>query len=271
MKLAKFAAVTLALTLAASVAFAQKAASLPAHQAIEADSDATIFPHITMGNGWTTKILLFNVSPVSVRYRLEFYNSMGISTNIKLRDRAAATNVIGTLLPGASVRLETDNPNATGETQFWAALREGGGLIGAVQTFEWTSPDGRRISATFPISDNSTDDPIFVPFDNTNGNVTALVLTNSDNESTPAARTVVIESFNNGGILIFTTTRVVPAGGKPAFLLGTEYPELANRQGLLRMRTQGSDDGDIAVLALQADDQGNISAVVPFEGYQNVI
>lgn len=271
MKLPRLAAITLAVTLAASVAFAQKAVQLPAHQAIEADSDATIFPHITMGNGWTTKILLFNVTNFSVRYRLEFYNSTGISASIKLRDRAAASNAIGTLLPGASVRLETDNPTATGETQFWAALREGGGAIGAVQTFEWTSPDGRRTAATFPISDNSTDDPIFVPFDNMNGNVTALVLTNSDNESTPAARTVLIEAFNNAGTLILTTTRVVPAGGKPAFLLGTEYPELANRQGLLRIRTQGNDDGEIAVLALQADDQGNISAVVPFEGFQNVM
>lgn len=243
---------------------------MPTRQALEPETDMTIFPHITMGNGWKTKILLFNVSELSARYRLVFYDGTGKPANIKLRDRAASNEAIGTLLPRASVLLETDNANATGETQFWAALEDGSGLIAAVQTFEWSSPDGRNTAATLPISDDSTEDPIFVPFDNTQGNVTALVITNSDNVSTPSPRTVFIEAFDASGFRIFNTTRVVPAGAKPAFLLGTEYPALANRRGVIRLVTQGDDDGDIAVLALQADDHGNISAVVPFEGFQNV-
>ena len=231
----------------------------------------TIFPHITMGNGWTTKILLFNVSDTSVRYRLAFYDGTGKLASVKLRDRAASNEVIGTLLPRASVWLETDNANAVGETQYWARLLEGSGLIAATQTFEWSAPDGHKTAATFPLSDDSTEDPIFVPFDNTNGKVTALVITNVDNISTPSPRTVVIEAYDPNGTRFFSTTRVIPAGAKPAFLLGAEYPALANRRGVIRMYTEGNDDGDIAVLALQADEDGNIFGIVPFEGFSYVI
>lgn len=270
MKITKFATLTLAFVFATSLMLAQngqKTTKLPTRDALEPDVQLTVFPHVTMGNGWTTKFLLFNVSDQAIDYRLAFYDNAGQLANIKLRDRDAANDVVGTLQPRASVRFETDNANASGETQFWAALEEGSGPIAAVQTFEWNSPDGRRTSATLPISDDFTEDPIFVPFDNMDGQNTALVITNTDNITTPEAHTIVIEAFDTDGNRFFTTTRTVPSGAKPAFLLATEYPELANHRGMLRLDAQDSTVGDFAVLALQADDHGNIAGVLPFEGY----
>ncbi len=270
-KISKLILLTLALGLTASLGFAQKKAALPARPALEPSTDLTVFPHITMGNGWTTKLLLFNVSEFPARFRLVFYDNTGKRADIKLRDRLASSEVTGTLQARASLRLETDNANATGETQVWAALEEGSGAVAAVQTFEWNGPGGQKTAATIPISDDSTDDTIFVPFDNTGGNVTALVMTNTDNLTTPSPRTVVIEAFDSSGFRFFNTTRVIPSGAKPAFLIAAEYPELANRKGVIRLSTQGSDDSRVAVLALQADAHGNLAAVLPFEGFDDVM
>lgn len=266
MKPGRFITFAVVFAFAASLALAQKASKPPTRDALEPSTELTVFPHITMGNGWTTKILLFNVSDAAIDYRLAFYNNSGQLTNIKLRDRDEANDVTGTLQPHASVRLETDNASATGETQYWAALEEGSGPIAAVQTFEWNSTDGRRTSATIPISDDYTIDPIFVPIDNTDGQNTALVITNTDNVTTPETHTIVIEAYDSDGVRFFATTRAVASGAKPAFLTGTEYPELANRRGLIRLYTQGG-GGDFAVLALQADEHGNIAGVLPFEGF----
>lgn len=267
MKLTKFVIFTFTLLFATSLVLAQKTAELPTRDALEPSTELTVFPHVTMGNGWTTKFLLFNVSDIAVDYRLAFYNNSGQLTNIKLRDRNEANDVVGTLQPRASVRFETDNANASGETQFWAALEKGSGPIAAVQTFEWSGPGGRKTAATLPISDDYTEDPIFVPFDNMDGQNTAMVITNTDNISTPEAHTIVIEAFDSDGNRFFNTTRSIPSGAKPAFLLATEYPELANRRGLIRLDAQDGAVGDFAILALQADKDGNISAVMPFEGF----
>ncbi|MCC6264739.1 MAG: hypothetical protein IT169_14265 [Bryobacterales bacterium] len=271
MRLTRLVALLLTLGLAASLGLARKGEGTPTRPALEPSDDLTVFPHITMGNGWTTKLLFFNVSESPARFRLVFYDNTGNRASIKLRDRLAASEVTGTLQPFASVRLETDNANAAGETQVWAALEEGSGAVAAVQTFEWNGPGGQKTAATIPISDDSTDDTIFVPFDNTDGNVTALVMTNTDNLTTPSPRTVVIEAFDSSGFRFFNTTRVIPSGAKPAFLIATEYPELANRKGVIRLSTQGSDDSAIAVLALQADAHGNLAAVLPFEGFERVM
>ena len=257
----------IAMLLASTFVWAQSARQLPTNAALEPSVELTVFPHVTMGNGWKTSFVLFNVSDFATTYRLVFYDNDGLAKEIKMKDRDAASEYFGTLQPRASLRLETDSTDATSETQYWAALEEGSGAIAGTQTFEWSGPEGRKTSATVPISDDFTIDPIFVPFDNTNGSRTALVITNTDNLTTPEAHSIVIEGWDSDGNQFFSTTRSVESGDKPAFLLADEYPELANRKGVIRLDAEDSGTGDFAILALQADDQGNITAVLPFEGF----
>ena len=258
----------IAMLLASSFAWSQSSRQFPTNSALEPSEELTVFPHVTMGNGWKTSFVLFNVSDFAVTYRLVFYGNDGHAADIKLKDRDASSEVFGTLQPRASVRLETEaDEGATSETQYWAALEEGSGPIAAVQTFEWNGPNGQKTSATVPISDDFTVDPIYVPFDNMNGSRTALVITNTDNLTTPEAHTIVIEGWDSDGNQFFSTTRSIESGDKPAFLLGDEYPELANQTGVIRLYAEDSGIGDFAILALQADEDGNIAAVLPFEGY----
>ena len=195
-----------------------------------------VFPHLATGGGWETIIVILNMSNASVPFKMRFYgqdgNPMPVTfrnyPELQLTTTAAAE---GQLRPGGSFNFALFS--STPDTRVgWASLEYNATTttrLGGYAIFRQKVTGRADYEAVVPLS--AYDDfKFYMPFDNIQGFITAMALTNPASNAT---NRITIRARDLNGDLITQTEITLPPSGQTAFVLTDRLPELANRLGTI--------------------------------------
>lgn len=191
-----------------------------------------VFPHIAVGGGWRTTIVIVNIGTPATNFELRFYSETGQPLPVTFRnpplgELITVTSVRGRLAPGASFQYELvdSGPVRTG----WATLAYDSAQtrIGGYATFRQTVTGRPDFEALVPLS-ALDDHKFYMPFDNTQGVATAMAIANPD---PTRSITVTLQFLGIDGTPIRTESLLLPPLGQTSFLIGDRFTPLANRVG----------------------------------------
>ncbi len=131
-------------------------------------------PHVADGDGFDTLILLVNTSTVSANYSLQFFNQNGGSVTYPLDPTQAGMS--GTITAGSQAIVRTTGSGSSTNLG-WGQLTAPPLVKGVVIYQQQASPTSLQ-EGSAPIGAASSN--FFVPFDNTNGDVTSIGFCESD-------------------------------------------------------------------------------------------
>lgn len=216
-------------------------------------AQSQVIPQVADGAGWQSTLVVTNTTTSNTDVSIFFYADRDAS------DAPGATlpwdppflegSAADLAVPaGSSVFLHTPGTALT-LTQGWGVLTERPGVVAyVIYTYKQNS------SATAPAVASSS--RVLVPFDNTGSDSTALAIVNSN--STSETVNVTFHTTVDGAITQGASF-TLPFNGQMAFVLPTQFPEVADKSGLAEFYT---DNGALAIIALQANPVSFTSAPV---------
>jgi virginiamycin B lyase len=196
-------------------------------------------PQILDGAGWTTGFVIENVDQVPVNFTFQFFGDSGSPLAFPILNGTPGV-LSGTLKPGATLFAQSPG-TASALMQGWAQVT-GTGLIAVTGTLALQTPGTRGQEAA--VQGTPSASSIFMPFDNTRGNATAIGIANS-NASVPL--TVTLTFLTQAGVSSSATISLPPKAHS-AFVLPTAYPALAGVSGSINFTASTP---DIAVTGLR--------------------
>ena len=219
---------------------------------------------VESAGGWQTTITLVNSSAAPALARLSFFDNSGNPLTLPLTfpqltsssGPTLAASIDRTVNP-LSVLVIQSTGSAGQTTQTGSAqLLTAGALSGSVTLTQ--SSGSTAMEAQAPI-DFRSENAYFLPFDNTGGAATQVILANPGT----AAGSIGIVLRDDGGNLLQTgglfggTLPVLPGMGHATFDLATNYPATKNRRGTVEL------DGPAAlgVLGLRSTAAGGFSVI----------
>lgn len=228
-------------------------------QAFITDRDV-VFPHLAIGGGWETVIVIVNMSNRRVDYRIHYFDQGGVPMRTTIRnypsgELASGELTVGNLPPGHSFNFslfDDGGPTRVG----WALLDydTSGGRIGGYAIFRRLRPGPAIPEAMIPLS--AYNDSIFVmPFDNIQGFDTAIAIVNPGSSLTT---TITLTFLTLDGQLIRQITMRLAPGEQTAFALRDRVPEIAGRLGTLLV--EGSTTR-LSALGIRFSPTGTFSSV----------
>jgi len=189
-------------------------------------ADTRVVPHIASGYGWRTLLQFTNPNNTPSVLDIKFYGSNGLPTAFRLRDGRYSANISEIVNGYGTVTLVIEDvlnkDTLVGSAEIKPILNQ---PVGVTIIYETT--DAAAHEAALPANAVTTD-TINLAYDNTNGRVTGLALLNSLNYPEP----VTITYYDDGGVLLSTTTITLPAKGQTAFVIND--PAIKNRTGMIR-------------------------------------
>lgn len=201
----------------------------------------SVLPQVADGGVWSTQIVIVNLNPNSAeQFEVDFYDSNGNSTTVPIVGLGDVPYLRAGLNPGQTITYVTPG-TATTETDTWATTRNEstGADISVFENLRDTIPSENyfaetSISCDFGVDNTATNPGGFLPFDNTNGAVTALALVNPDfGNTTGGSTSILVQVLDSAGVSIGQHTVTLTGGKHTAFLVPTEWPEATNMQGTL--------------------------------------
>ncbi|MCU1272887.1 MAG: hypothetical protein JWO48_318 [Bryobacterales bacterium] len=191
-----------------------------------------IIAHLANGQGWKTTILLVNTDTKPQPFTLSLWDEQGNPASIPLGVDGSVSSITGTIAPGQLRMIQTDGSGA--------ALMVGWGQLTAVDAVGGTvvftaRSNGQPPSeAAVPLS-TSGSTQLLLPFDQTHKQfsfTTGLALANPSSN----AATVSVNFIDEFGERIGVTGNLsVPAHGHYAAVLGTLYPQIQGRRGVMQL------------------------------------
>ena len=205
-----------------------------------ATSTGTVrIPQILDGAGWTTGFAIVNLESAPVNFTAQFWSDTGAALPFPIGSGAPGT-LAGTLTAGATLFAQTPG-TASALQQGWAEV-SATGRIGVTSTFQFNAT-GTRGSQAAVIGTQSGGN-IYMPFDNTQGHVSAIAIANSNASQ---SLTVTLTFLTDSGTQS-SATLVLPPRNHFAFVLPTAYPAIANSRGSVNFTASSP---DIAVTGLR--------------------
>ncbi len=195
-----------------------------------------VFPHLAMGGGWETVMVIVNMSNRTMNYRTLFYDQNGQPMNVTIRNYPegqlqTGSGINSTLTAGSSFNFslfDDGGPTRVG----WAILDYDSSLgrLGGYAVFR-QRVTGRSFipEALVPLSAYD-DTRFFLPVDNIQGFDTAIALVNPGSN---LANQIRLTAYTLEGAEIASTTISLPPGGHAAFSLKDRLPALTNRLATL--------------------------------------
>jgi hypothetical protein len=209
---------------------------------------------IATGGGWRTTIFLANSGTQATPFSLAFRDPGGAFLNLPLLG-AGATAEYSDVIPAGGVRiLETDGTSDS-PVQGWAEIVSTAHITGTV-VFTQTAWNGHDSEAAEQVSP-PPGERFVLPFDNTQGFLTALALLNGDSSDAPFA--VVILRDENGEKL---DAQYIPQEShrSQTFFLPEVFPSTQGRRGSIELQ-----DARISVLGLRFNSSGSFTSVAPIK------
>jgi hypothetical protein len=195
------------------------------------------FAQVASGAGWSTSMVLTNLSATTVNAQVNFYNNGGSSMTLQLSfpdsNTASTTSSSANLSIAAnqSVALLTASPGAAISVG-WADVLSSGPLEGySVLSFNPTRSEG---TVQFDTRLSST---LVLPYDNTNGSLTSVAVANQS--SAPTTLTVLL--LDQGGSQLASSQIPLAAFGQTSFYVTNQFPQAANRIGLIKFQNPAGD------------------------------
>jgi hypothetical protein len=182
-----------------------------------------VMPQIADGGGWQTTIVVSNTTSSTASASLSFYqDTTGGATqswSLPLIESISTQNL--SLAGGGTIFLHTPGTAAT-TSQGWGSLQASSGVVGyAIYTYRAAGHQDQDATAPGVASASR----ILVPYDNTNGLVTAIAVVNP----TATSETVSVSFQSETGGIVTGSLPTLPPNGHSAFVLPTQFPGTPRR------------------------------------------
>jgi hypothetical protein len=239
----------LCLLLLAASAYAQKRNYIPSGWPWDT------LPHVVDGLSWSTSIIMTNLQKSPARYKLDFFDNNGNAVVIEFLRVGRAASYSGVIPTNGSVVIATPG-TSTSLLQGWAQLDSlATDRVGIMAVFTQRIAGRPDYEATVPASTAVEFDSV-MPFDNTNGFVTGVVLLNPT-ETGSITTTVTI--FDESGTSLRTETITLGARSKIVFPMPDRWPESRGRRGTISI---DSIPTSISILGLRFHPGGSFTTVI---------
>lgn len=220
--------------------------------------------HYADGQGWSTEFVFVNLSDTLQFATVYFLDSSGNLQNVNLKERGTAKSVDLMLLPYGSARVETTGTSKT-VTQGSALLLPEGSLIdnrlGGNAIFRLKRQGLPTYEASVPF-ESFGNRKAYLPFDHRNGYTSGIAVVNNSNDHD---MTLGWDFYDEGGLLISSGTLLLGAKNHGAFSLTGEFPELAERVGMMVVSVVESDEetSGFGILGLRFNPDGPFTTISP--------
>lgn len=216
----------------------------------------SVIPQIVDGGAWLTTIVLTNTGSTQAVVSLSFYQETGGGAtrpwNLNFEEMSSAQLQNLSLPAGSTLFLHTLG-QAAATSVGWAELSPGRGSFEAYVIFTQRVP-GRTDQSGTAEAAIATAFGILVPFDDTNGGVTAVAIANS--QFSPSTVSV---SLRTGSSTSEAPSITLPGMGHTSFRFIDQFPTTANQSGLAQFY---SDANGLSILALRFNNGAFTSAPV---------
>lgn len=212
-------------------------------------------PQVADGNGWKTTIVLVNTDSDPAPFTISFRNAAGSPVSIPLISVGPVTDYSDVIPVGGSRTIETQG-TASNLIQGWAEVVAGKSINGTA-IFRQHAAGSVDTEGAVPLK-TSAGTHFLVPFDNTQGFVTAMAMLNPDSAQTAH---VSVTFRDENGQLISTGSLVLVAGTRQAFVLSSQFPEVANLRGVAEF----SSPVEVSALGLRASPRYTLASIEPID------
>ncbi|MGH7972260.1 MAG: hypothetical protein ACREIC_26410, partial [Limisphaerales bacterium] len=210
-------------------------------------AQTVIIPQIADGGGWRTTLVLTNTSASTQPANLTFFQEIGGGAtqpwNPPFLETGSSQSL--SLSGGATLFLHTAG-SSDATIMGWAQLQGNSALVAYAIFTQRVSgrpdQDGTSVAA-------SSATRFLVPFDNTNGLVTAIAIANPNSTS----QSVAVGIQTAGGAANQASPLNIPANGHMAFVFPQQFSATNGQSGLAEFY---SPNGNISILALRANPTG---------------
>jgi hypothetical protein len=227
-----------------------------------------LLPQIVDGDIWSTVIKVVNLDSQSAEpYEVDFYNENGSAAQVSFIGQSGpVSKLTGTLNPGQTAVFTT--PGTTTPTQTtWGILNNAatGNYISTYELLRNTQPSIHYFAETAvatqegfynqAIPGSSPAGVVaggYLPFDNTNGALTALAVVNPDFAGTAGTDTLLIQVINSSGTVIATHDLQQPKGTHQDFLIQNVWTETRGQAGTLYILPSTGTFSPVSILALSS-------------------
>jgi hypothetical protein len=204
------------------------------------------------GGGFVTQFAIVNLDTSQVSYQFRFWGDDGNAMSLPLLNSAPG-DLAGTLAAGATAFVRTSG-NSAPLLQGWAEVASTG-RIGLLAIFRLATPGKPDSEATVLGTQSSGN--IFLPFDNTQGFVTGVAVSNAN----PTQSVSVNMIFTSDTGVQSNAMITLPAHGHTAFVMPAAYPATAAARGSIRFLPSSP---DIAVVGLRFSPNNSFTSLGSF-------
>lgn len=216
-------------------------------------TSALRIPQIVDGAGWKVRLAIINTDQVPVTFTFQFWGQDGSPLPFPILNGTPGV-LTGTLSPGASFFAQSPGTSTTLQ-QGWAEIASSG-QIGVTTIYQFND-GGPRDSFGTEVATRSGN-IILMPFDNTEGNVTAVAIANTNSTQ---ALTVSILFATEGGAQS-TIPLVLQPRTQQTFVAPTLNPAVAGVRGSIKFTAPTA---DIAVVGLEFNATGQFTSLGTFQ------
>ena len=215
-----------------------------------------IIPQVADGGGWRSTLVVTNTTAAAVNgFSLSFLQDVtGGAGATTAWSPTFAEGALPTSIPAGSTVFR-HTPGTGSLTQGWAGVQAPAG-VEAYVIYTYTA-NGRDQDATAPAVSGAS--RILVPFDNSNGLVTALAVVNAN--AFPLTIASNFRLSGAAGTVVQGTQLVLPSNGQVAVLLPTQFPGTAHVSGLAEFYSNSPAGATFSIIALRANPTGGFTSL----------
>jgi hypothetical protein len=216
-------------------------------------ADALRVPQIADGAGWKTRFAITNTDQIPVTYTFQFWGQDGTALPFPILNGTPGA-LSGTLAPGGTFFAESPGTSSTLQ-QGWAEIASSGQL-GVRAIYQYSVGGSRDSLGTEVAAPSATS--LSMPFDNTQGNVTAIAVANT-NPSQPLTVSMLFVTDNGAQS---TVSLLLQPHTQQAFVSAAMHPAIAGTRGSIKFTSATT---DMAVIGLEFTAAGQFTSAGVFQ------
>ncbi len=211
--------------------------------------------HVVDAAGFVTQFAIANLETTAVNFQFKFWGDSGNVMNFPILNGTPGS-LAGTLAPGATVFAQTAGTSSP-LAQGWAEVASSGRVSVLANYFRTGVPSNADSEAS--VLGTRSGNSIQLPFDNTQGFITGVALSNTN-----AFQTLVITvtASAEAGAPSTSTTISLPPHGHTSFLLTSQLAATAGQRGSLRFTANSP---DIAAVGLRFGPRNSFTSLGSFQ------
>ena len=210
--------------------------------------------HVVDAQNFVTQFAIANLDPTPSSFQVKFWDDGGNALSLPMQNGTPGT-LVGTLAPGATVFAQSAGTSSP-LVQGWAEVASSG-RVSVLANYYRTSVPANADSEASVIGTRSGNN-VLLPFDDTQGFVTGLALSNTSAFQTLSiTMTVTPESGTPSSTVI-----ALPPRGHTSFLLPTQVAATAGIRGSVRFTASSA---DIAVVGLRFGPRNSFTSLGSFQ------